>query len=154
MNTRQDIRFVAENTLGKLAKWLRILGFDTIYEREIVCKRSYDPKRIRLTRTQQIRHTPADTSVIFITSDHYLKQIKQVIKEVGISLDDIQPFSRCIRCNDSIWKVEKESVIGKVPDYIWETHDTFQTCPRCNRLYWPGSHISQSRERIERLFSD
>ncbi|MBW1994675.1 MAG: hypothetical protein JRI77_09525, partial [Deltaproteobacteria bacterium] len=94
MTRQQEIRFVAESALGKLAKWLRILGFDTIYEPEFSDRSFRDPGRIRLTRTLKTYRQLGGKSIIFITSDHYPEQIKQVIRELGITLQDVKPFSR------------------------------------------------------------
>ena len=157
MNHPEGIRFVAENTLGKLAKWLRILGFDTICEENIKRKKAYDPKRIRLTRSKpalQERQKKHGELRIFIVSDHYWEQLTQVIKHLNITKDDLKPFSRCIRCNDSIQHIDKASVLGRVPDYIWETHHTFWTCRQCDKIFWPGSHQRQSMDRIQRLFGE
>jgi uncharacterized protein with PIN domain len=154
MNHRQKFCFVAENTLGKLAKWLRILGFDTIYERTSSSIQSYESNRIHLTRTRHIYEKRGDKSQIFITSDHYPEQLKQVVRELGITLDDVAHFSRCIRCNRPVCGIDKKTVLGKVPDYIWETQHLFWTCDRCNRIYWSGSHIGRSKERIERIFRE
>ncbi len=152
MDKKENISFVAENTLGKLAKWLRMLGFDTVYEIEPLAKRHYEPGRIRLTRTRKALKKYPPHRVIFIISDRYTEQIRQVIKTLGLTLSDIDPFTRCIRCNTSIQSMDKPPLFGHVPDYVWETHDTFRSCPKCNRIYWPGTHTQQSLERIRKLF--
>lgn len=152
MSGRRNICFVAERTLGKLTKWLRILGFDTICEGESQSTEPYDPNRIRLTRTHRVYEKRGEEPQIFITSDHYWEQVKQVTNELGIARDDVTLFTRCIRCNNPVCRIDKEAVLGKVPDYIWETQNIFWTCQRCRRIYWSGSHINQSKERIERIF--
>lgn len=90
---------------------------------------------------------------IFITSNHPFEQLREVVSALDIEKEDIRPFSRCIKCNTSIRRVEKNAVRGKVPDYIWETQDTFLTCSHCRRIYWSGSHIQRSRDIIQRLFT-
>ncbi len=154
MAKKDPIRFFAESTLGKLAKWLRLLGFDTVYERRPPAGSNRDPGRIRLTRTRRMLKSDAPDRFIFIASDGYLEQVRQVIRELGLTPEDIDPFSRCIRCNEPIQPIEKPSVFGQVPDYIWETQDTFHRCPQCNRVYWPGSHTRQSLARIRKLFRE
>ena len=154
MGKKEDIRFVAENTLGKLAKWLRMLGFDTLYERGSLPERRLEAGRIRLTRTRCIANRCAPDRVIFITSDLYSEQIRQVVATLGLTQADIDPFTRCIRCNAPIESIDKSSVFGQVPDYIWETQDTFSRCPRCNRVYWPGSHTAQSLVRFRDIFKE
>ena len=147
--------FAADRTLGKLAKWLRILGFDTRYESGASSRAFFETlesERIFLTRTEKLRKMSCEHRLVFIKSNDPVEQLKQVINEVGITNEDLRPFSRCSPCNLPIVNIHKDSVIGRVPDYIWETHDAFSRCPRCERIYWSGSHTKRCMERIEALF--
>ena len=148
--------FSADRTLGKLAKWLRILGFDTNIEVDVPADRFYshlEKDRIVLTRTEAIRKQLRSTHrLVFITSNHLELQLKQVITEIGIGLADTRPFSRCIRCNVPIVDAAPEDVCSLIPDYICETHNEFRKCLQCKRIFWPGSHTRRSLERIEHLF--
>jgi uncharacterized protein len=155
MDRSSEIRFAAEMTLGKLSKWLRILGFDTVYAANLAGEKLIDTARDRilLTRTKRIRNMKIAKERIFITSNCPSEQRREVVLALGITKKDIRPFSRCIQCNASIRLVEKNTVRGKVPDYIWETRDTFHTCRHCRRIYWSGSHIRRSRDIIHRLFT-
>jgi len=151
-----DLCFAADRTLGKLAKWLRILGFDTLYESDISSSWFYEhlgPDRILLTRTEKIREGFAAQRLVFVNPDQPLEQLRQVITETGITEDDVRLFFRCIRCNIPIAPIDKEDVFGLVPDYTWETHSDFQICRRCERIYWKGSHWERSLERVDKLFS-
>ena len=148
--------FAAERTLGKLAKWLRLLGFDAVFEAQSpddAFTNSLKSERILLTRTQAVRHKYRTRQQVFIKSDHVRQQIKQVIQELDIVYEDIRPFSRCLSCNVEISEIEKDAVFGRVPDFVWEMHDIFHTCPECKRIYWPGSHTERSLKRIQELFS-
>ena len=147
--------FAAERTLGKLAKWLRLLGFDTIFQAQNsshTFSKDIQPERILLTRTQALREQRGTRQCVFIKSDHVRDQIQQVIDELGIAFQHIRPFSRCISCNVEIIPIEKDAVFGRIPDYVWETHDIFHTCPECERIYWRGSHTERNMERIKELF--
>jgi len=155
MNNESEICFAAEPTLGKLAKWLRILGFDTCYEPGFSTKKTMDSgrkNRILLTRTERVRDGRLPQEFIFITSNIPFEQLREVIDTLGIIYTDTRPFSRCIRCNTRIQPVDKDSVRGDVPDFIWQTRDIFQVCGRCRRIYWPGSHTERSHDIIMRLF--
>ena len=154
MDRGNEIRFVAESTLGKLAKWLRILGFDTIYGANIAGEKLIDTvgDRILLSRTKRIRNMKTAKECIFITSNHPFEQLREVVLMLGIEEKDIRLFSRCIQCNASIRSIEKNAVRGRVPDYIWETHDAFHTCNHCRRIYWSGSHVQRSHDIIKQLF--
>jgi uncharacterized protein with PIN domain len=153
MDSVKEHRFTAERTLGKLAKWLRILGFDTYYAPDVSEKKliNADKKRILLTRTQRIRDMNISKKCIFIASNDPFEQLREVIQALGITQKDIRPFSRCIRCNSLIRQVQKDSVRKMVPDYVWETHDTFRMCVLCRRIYWPGSHTRRSLDIVKRF---
>jgi len=108
--------------------------------------------RILLTRTERVRDGKLLQECIFITSNNPFEQLRQVIDTLGIIYTDTHPFSRCIRCNIRIQPVDKGSVRGSVPDFIWQTRDIFQICGRCRRIFWPGSHTQRSHDIIMRLF--
>ncbi len=147
--------FAAERTLGKLARWLRLLGYDTVFELDIGTGRFIDelsPEQILLTRTEKVRDIFSSQRLIFIESNDFEDQLRQIIRELGIVPKDIKPFTRCLECNVTLKEVPKNEISGQVPDYIWETNDVFQKCPSCKRPYWPGSHTKRSIQRIEELF--
>jgi hypothetical protein len=155
MKISGHISFAVEKPLGKLSKWLRILGFDTIYEQDVapVQFSAIDNKgRILLTRRCNTEKRYDPMTRIFIRPDHVFEQMKEVISLLGLSLKDIQPFSRCIRCNGAIERVDKKEVIDKVPDYVWETRNSFRVCVGCKRIYWPGSHTLRADGIIKKLF--
>jgi uncharacterized protein with PIN domain len=115
--------FAADRTLGKLAKWLRILGYDTTYESDTSTKSFYDnleDDRILLTRTGEIQKKFSLNKTVFLTSNFLDEQLRQLVDEIGIRRADIRPFSRCIQCNLPIVEVNKIDVYGRVPDHIWE----------------------------------
>ena len=148
-------RFAAEKTLGRLTKWLRLLGFDTRDESELTGKEFIDTletDRILLTRTRRIQNQLESRKLIFVESDHLAQQLNQIFRELGLKASQTRPFSRCLQCNVPIISVEKASIRGRVPDYIFETHDRFQRCPKCSRIYWPGSHTRRGLEKIRALF--
>ena len=150
-----NLCFAADRALGKLAKWLRLLGFDTICELDVSSRWFFehlDETRILVTRTVKIQKMYAAHRMVFIRCDHLEDQLRQIINEVGISPADIRPFSRCIHCNLPVVDIRKNDVFNRVPGYVWETHDRFHTCGQCGRIYWPGSHTQRSSEKIERLF--
>ena len=155
LNEYSDIRFTAETTLGKLAKWLRILGFDTVYQAGVSGERfinSTGENRILLTRTKKVQSRGKGRKLVFIKSNDPLEQVREVLQALGIGAADTRLFSRCTRCNILTRPVDKDTVRSRVPDYVWETNPTFQICSRCRRIYWQGSHIERSHGIIERFF--
>ena len=147
--------FAVDKSLGSLAKWLRILGFDTVYEADVSAADFYhqlDEGRTLITRTKKIRKAYPGSNNVFIESNSLQEQLKQTVEHLGIGRPDICPFSRCIHCNLPIDRIAREGVSGLVPDHIWETHETFNRCRRCDRIYWPGSHTERIADRIKELF--
>ena len=147
-------RFAADKTLGKLTKWLRLLGFDTRYASELSPKKIMDAlekDRILLTRARRIQKQFISRKLIFVESNHLAQQLKQIFHELGLDVGQTRPFSRCLQCNTEIVPVEKTHVQGRVPDYIFETHDRFQKCAVCDRIFWPGSHTRRSLEKIRKM---
>jgi uncharacterized protein len=154
----RDISFAADRTLGKLAKWLRILGFDALYASNLsdaALLRRAETGRIILTRTIAVRRAASGKHpVIFIRSDHPMQQVREVISALNLTPGQTSPFSRCVTCNRPVEPVEKTAVQGMVPDYSFQTHDRFTQCPVCGKIFWPGSHTSRAGRIIHQLFSD
>ena len=151
------VAFAAENTLGKLAKWLRILGFDTIFDSGaggLEFFRSASSERVLLTRTGSVQKHLRSDRLLFIRSNEPRRQLIEVIRQLNIRPSDIQPFTRCIECNQRIETVQKRRIRDKVPDFVYESHEDFRQCPRCRKVFWPGSHASRVMERIRQLFDD
>ncbi len=131
------------------------MGFDTDYLAGVAPQRfaaAAGKERILLTRTRQVRDQHSDRRLVFITANDPLEQVNQVIQALGIRTADIQPFSRCTRCNILTRPVDRNFVQGRVPDYVWETHTEFKSCSRCGRVYWEGSHIQRSQDIIRKFF--
>ena len=152
-----EFRFITEPTLGKLAKWLRILGFDTSCSTDLTD--SQPPKeipsdRVLLTRTRQVQRNYGSGKLLFVNSNDPVDQLREVIDALNISKTDVKLFSRCTLCNRPIEAVKKETIRNRVPDYVWESETTFRQCRFCNKIYWPGSHTARSQARINRLFEN
>ena len=150
-----EFRFIAEPTLGKLVKWLIILGFDTLYIPDFSDsqpRQEIPTDRVMLTRTRQVQRSHKSGRLLFVYSNDPVEQLQEVIHAMNITKTDVKLFSRCILCNRPIEAVKKEMVRNRVPDYIWESEITFRQCRFCNKIYWPGSHTVRSQARIDRLF--
>ena len=153
--SRMAERFIVDRMLGRLAKWLRILGYDTLYWR------GSDPKallkkgsgRIFLTRTVKFPHGETFRKVLLIREDDPDLQLKSVIRELGLKVDDCRLFSRCVLCNEQLRRIPKEEAEGKVPDFVFSTHSDFHSCPACSRIYWEGTHQEHMRKKVAELFS-
>jgi uncharacterized protein with PIN domain len=135
---------------------VRLLGFDTLYEPGIGTEEfieNLESDRILLTRTQRIQKQSLPCKAIFVPSDHWVAQLKQLIIELGITVDQTRPFSRCLHCNVPIVTIAKDSMRGRVPDYIYETQEHFRRCPKCDSIYWAGTHTKRSMQKIRQIFN-
>jgi uncharacterized protein with PIN domain len=149
------MNFVADHMLGKLAKQLRMLGYDTIYhaggDAYRLIKSAREEGRVILTRnTKLLPRTPED-HIVRITEDRPSLQMRELIQKGLISPHGGNLFSRCLLCNVLLSGVSREEVEGKVPDFIFYQQKEFYRCPQCQRIYWQGSHQENMVKRIEQL---
>lgn len=146
--------FLADRTLGKLARWLRMLGYDTLSVQHIDADRlecAQQTQRVVLTRdTAFFARLPPDTG-IFITSDHVAEQVQQVLKAFRLTPDEARPLSRCLACNTLLEQIEKATVEGEIPDFIFHTQQEFARCPHCRKVYWKGSHHQNILKRLSQI---
>ncbi len=145
-------RFVADRNLGKLAKWLRILGYDTLYERGCAdrdfLRRAEEDGRIALTRKRDLAHLTQPGSLVVVKADRVEAQIGEVLKELGKEPDPARRMTRCLHCNAPLEEVPKASVEGLVPAYVYEVSTQFRRCPRCGKIFWPGTHSRHVEEYL------
>jgi len=130
--------------LGKLAKLLRIMGFDTLYSNRIDFKEllmiATEEKRLILTRNTIIDRQKRENRFLFIKDNDPKRQLEEVITGLGLKADPARAFTRCILCNYELQEIRREDVEKRVPDYIFETHRDFSFCERCGRIFWKGTH--------------
>ncbi|UCD70629.1 MAG: Mut7-C RNAse domain-containing protein [Syntrophobacterales bacterium] len=148
-------RFIVDSMLGKLAKWLRILGYDTLYWRGNDWQRLMEKGkgRIFLTRTTKFSRGGSFQGVIQIRDDNPNLQLKGVIRELALKIDEKRIFSRCLICNRQLKKMSKKELEGRIPNFVLSTYSEFSSCPECSRIYWKGTHQENIRRKIEELSS-
>lgn len=144
------MRFLVDSMLGKLAKWLRILGYDTLYfrqgdDRDLLELASEEDRTILTRDTRLSRRWLVPT--LLIKSEQVEEQLSQVVRRFGLEMEE-GLFSRCPECNILLKEILKEDVVERVPPLVSETYDEFMTCPNCNRIYWMGTHWENIRLRI------
>ena len=150
-------RFAAEMTLGRLARYLRLLGFDARYDRHWDARRLLaldDPGRILLGRSTPLRDLSGGRPRVWIRADRPRDQLREVIEACGIGPGDVRLFSRCLACNAPAVPAERAAVRDRVPDYVFATQPRFFACPDCGRVFWPGSHVARSRAWIAPLLAE
>jgi uncharacterized protein len=150
-----ETKFAADRMLGKLAKWLRIIGQDVIYGQHLsgygLIRAARAENRLILTRDRGLkRKQPPD--FLFIESDHYREQLRQVIRYCHLNTL-AKTFTRCLECNILLERRPKSSVEKIVPPYVFTTQENFSWCPKCRRIYWAATHHQRMIEELKSLES-
>ncbi len=148
-------RFVADAMLGKLARWLRVMGCDVEYfpaidDGELVARAERSGRRILTRDTLIVRRRWARENHFFVRGDDYRDQVRQVV--AAFAIDPFAHFlTRCLECNTLLLDVAREEAVGRVPPYVSATQEAFQGCPTCDRLYWRGTHRERMFEDLQRM---
>ena len=146
--------FVADVMLGRLAKWLRIAGFDVLYSNrfsddELVAL-SRQEGRILLSRDTRLLVRKAVQHFIFLEGESIQSQLRQVFEVARIAgLPEV--LTRCLSCNDVLVEITRESARERVPPFVFATQPSFKSCPRCAKVYWAGTHRQSVLRTIEKL---
>ncbi len=149
-------RFIVDTNVGKLAKWLRIMGYDALFINGIdddqLIKIALEEKRIILTRDTHIfeRRIASKLKGILIENDDIWTQLRQVVHTLNLRYKRRQ-FTLCIGCSQALIPKEKEEVRELVPPYVFQTQSKYMQCPTCGKIYWRGTHWQRMRKELERL---
>lgn len=143
------LSFVADSMLGRLARWLRALGYDTLYdaswEDHFLARLAQEEGRILLTRDVALAQR-VGARAIWIESETLGLQLAQL--RAVLNVRAVAPFSRCLCCNALVRPATPMAVRCRVPEYVYATQSTFYACPDCGRVYWPGTHWARMRAII------
>ena len=147
------MKLAADAMVGRLAKWLRLMGFDTVYLPK-------GPVRFDRTRFLLTRRIPGPhgkrllgwKSVIRLESEETGKQVIETINALGIRKVDLRPMTRCNVCNGVLVHSNHEEAADLVPPYVLNTQTHFRRCPDCGRFYWPATHHKRILNTIEQYF--
>jgi hypothetical protein len=147
------MRFIADHMLGRLATWLRLLGFDVLYMKnrsnDELLKIAERDSRILLTRDKKLG---SKANVLIVKSIFLDSQLEQVVKDLELKI--VNPFSRCSVCNSEIVEVkDKNTIESLVPRRIYKEHKQFWFCNSCNKVYWQGSHWAKIMDKVKWLGS-
>jgi hypothetical protein len=145
-------RFVVDGHLGRLAAYLRMLGFDTWYRNhaddEELARVGAGDDRILLTRDRGLLKRSVVVRGAFVRADRPREQLAEIGRRFDLGMS-ARPFTRCIRCNGVLSPAGRDDVKGRVPPYTFRTHAEYGVCPDCGSIYWKGSH----HERMSRLIA-
>ena len=150
-------RFVADVMLGRLAKWLRIAGFDVLYSNrytdEELVSLSTREDRILLSRDTRLLVRRSVREFIFLESEKIQEQIKQIFRATATT---VIPglLTRCLACNELLSEIARENARDRVPPFVFQTQLHFKFCPRCRKIYWAGTHRQSVLRILEKLASE
>jgi uncharacterized protein len=154
--SENEIKFAADRMLGRLVKWLRVIGQDVIYGPHLtgygLIRAARAEGRLILTRDRRLKQKQPPPFV-FIESDHYREQLRQVIQECGLK-PGRGLLTRCVTCNTVLQPRSKETVERLVPPYVFSTQEKFSWCPECRRVYWPATHHEKMLRELRTLGID
>jgi uncharacterized protein with PIN domain len=140
--------------LGTLAKWLRILGYDTLFEPDIddhqLVRLARAEDRLILTRDRELAQRRG-VRVLLIADEILDDQVRQVLADLDLEPD--RSFSRCPVCNEPLVAIDGETARSRVPAYVARTQSTFRSCPICQRVFWRGTHWQRINDQLMRLQS-
>jgi len=146
--------FILDVHLGKLAKYLRMLGFDTLYRNDNddpeIIRISLDEHRIILTRDIGLLKVKTVTHAYFVRDQHPKEQLAEVLKHFDM-VQDIHPFNRCVKCNGQLESVDKDKIIHQLEPLTIKYFNEFYKCADCNSIFWKGSHYDHMQEFVKSI---
>ena len=153
-----ELKFIVDNNVGKLAKWLRMMGYDTIFfdgsnDSHMVAK-ALAEGRVILTRDTEIMKrrlvTSGQLKAILINSNEPEPQMQQVINTLNLDCQ-FRPFTLCLECNQPLAEKNKDQVKDRVPPHVFRTQSQYMECPACHRIYWRGTHWQAMTKKLKKF---
>lgn len=153
-----ELKFVVDVNLGRLAIFLRMLGFDVIYHRDLkddseLAAISELQHRVLLTRDLGLLKRKNVSHGYYLRARHPTQQIVEVLKRFDL-MNSTDLCARCLECNTPIVQASKESVLERIPPRVAESYSEFFICPQCQKVYWQGTHYQGMKHRLERWRQD
>ncbi len=153
-------KFVVDTNVGRLARWLRMMGYDAAFINYIddrgLVSIGLKERRVVLTRDTQIMMRRVVTSgrvkAILIEGDEVKDQLRQVVQAMNLDLE--RQFTRCLECNQTLIPRRKAEVKDLVPPYVFQIQSRYVECPSCHRIYWRGTHWQRMKRELETLVEE
>jgi uncharacterized protein with PIN domain/sulfur carrier protein ThiS len=150
----RQTRFVLDAHLGRLAAYLRMLGFDTLYRNnyrdEELSQIASTERRILLTKDRGLLKRSQVTHGYYVRQTNVRRQLEEVLRRFDLA-GAVSPFERCLRCNERLESVPKEAVLDRIPPRSREHYEEFHECRGCGRIYWSGSHYRRMQRLIDQV---
>ncbi len=156
-----QIKFIVDNNVGKLAKWLRIIGYDTLLFKEKndskMIEIALNEDRVILTKNSQIMKrrlvTNGKLKAVHIKYDEPKVQLRETVKILNLD-HHFNPFSLCLKCNQKLVPRNKEEMRDLVPPRVFEIQEQYMECPSCHRIYWHGTHWQAMVRELESIVEE
>jgi len=150
------MRFIVDCMLGKLAKWLKILGFDALFFSKIkddeLLAIARSESRILLTRDTALIQQAKDVETLFLESEEWQDQVQQVLEHFNLR-KKVNPHTRCIDCNVVLKNLPRKNAKNLVSAFVFERADSFALCPDCGRIFWRGTHFKDMEAQIQEILN-
>jgi uncharacterized protein with PIN domain len=147
-------RFAADAMLGRLARWLRALGYDTFYDiavaDPVLVRLAQEEERLLLTRDRHLLRELRPVSSLEVRQDDPLLQLRDVVRQLQLPAPRAL-FTRCLLCNAALLEIDPAEAQPLLPDGVRDLPGPVRRCPVCGRLYWDGSHVRRMRSAIARV---
>ncbi len=142
------MKFIADVMLGRLAKRMRLLGFDVLYDRAFddneIIRLSLGQRRVILTRDTLLAVRPLASNHLLIRSDQVQEQLDQILGAFSL-FSYPAPLTRCSVCNEPLTPLSRWDAENRVPQYVYDRYDDFLQCMKCDRIYWKGTHVKRMK---------
>jgi uncharacterized protein with PIN domain len=149
-------KFIADVHLGRLARYLRMMGFDVLYENNFeddeIVRISLGEKRAILTKDRGILKRSEVTHGYWVRSSKVEEQVIEIIKRFDLK-KLIKEFTRCIKCNSILEPISKNEIISAIPPKVSKSRKSFSVCPSCKKFYWKGTHHQRMLSFIKTIKS-
>lgn len=149
-------RFAVDAMLGRLARWLRVLGLDATWTADVadeaLVRHALDEGRWILTRDRALPVEWRVPRLHLVASERPLEQLREILDAFPLR-DAVRPFARCTRCNAPLEELPRGPAAPLVPPRVLARNERFWRCPRCGRVYWEGSHVARMRRTLDELLA-
>ena len=147
-------QFLLSENLNRLAKWLRMLGYDAAVYKSISIDKMIHlagkEKRVLLTRSKQVSRRKEKFPRVLIQSEFHIDQLKEL--RSYLKLNEEYLFTRCINCNKILYDISKDKIKDLIPEFVFNSIDEYKVCRKCGKIFWQGSHYEDMMKILNKIF--
>ena len=151
---KAGVRFITDHSLAGVARWLRLCGFDTVVFQgkagRAMMRQAQAQERILLTRRRDMQARQVSGRLLLMQAADPRSQLKYILESLSLQISRDKMLSICLVCNHPLEEVPRPEVRDLVPPFVFENHEKYTRCPRCERIYWEGSHVCRVLDYFKR----